>query len=91
MVIEYLHQIVMATREASTLRLGVSTRGAIALERAVRAHALVQGRTHALPDDVQALAVPVLAHRVRTLSEVQDRETSEAAIRGILQTQPVPV
>lgn len=87
----YLHDLVLATREAPRLTLGASTRAALALERAVRAHALVQSREFATPDDVQALAVPVLAHRVRTTGDPLDRSLAEAAIRDLVHALPVPV
>jgi MoxR-like ATPase len=90
-VVDYLHAVVLATREAPRLTLGASTRAALALERAVRAHALVQSRDYATPDDAQTLAVPVLAHRVRTTGDPLDRTLAEAAIRELLQTIPVPV
>lgn len=64
-LVDYLHNIVIATRTTSALRLGASTRAALAYERAVRAHALVKGRDYVVPDDIKNLAVPVLAHRVR--------------------------
>jgi MoxR-like ATPase len=90
-VVGYLHDLVLATREAPGLTLGASTRAALALERAVRAHALVQSREYATPDDVQALAIPVLAHRVRTTGDPLDRSLAEAAIRDLLQSLPVPL
>ena len=90
-VIGYLHDLVLATREAPRLTLGASTRAALALERAVRAHALVQSREYATPDDVQALAVPVLAHRVRTSGDPLDRSLAEAAVRELVQSLPVPL
>ena len=90
-VVDDLPALVLATREAPRLTLGASTRAALALERAVRAHALVQSRDYATPDDVQTLAVPVLAHRVRTTGDPLDRTLAEAAIRELLQTIPVPV
>ena len=52
------------TRQGETVRLGVSTRGMLALLRASQTLACVRGRTYVTPDDVQALAVPVLAHRI---------------------------
>jgi MoxR-like ATPase len=67
-LLDYLHAIVRATRRASDLRLPVSTRGAQALFRATQAYALMQGRGYAVPDDVQAVAEPVLAHRILSLS-----------------------
>jgi MoxR-like ATPase len=93
-VIDYLHAIVVATRETKLLALGASTRGALAFERAVRARALVSGRTYATPDDVQALAVPVLAHRVR-VAGMHDtsvgRNDAERVIRELLTKLPVPI
>ncbi|MBI5161150.1 MAG: MoxR family ATPase [Micrococcales bacterium] len=63
-VMEYVNQIVTATREHPDVVLGVSMRGAMALARAVKSWALSQGRGYVTPDDVQTLAVPVLAHRL---------------------------
>ena len=67
-LLDYLHAIVRATRRTADLRLPVSTRGAQALFRATQAFALMQGRDFAVPDDVQAIAEPVLAHRILSLS-----------------------
>ena len=61
---EWIIRIVRATRELDIVELGASVRGSIALERAVRAWALLDGRDHVVPADVEALLVPVLAHRV---------------------------
>ena len=63
-LLDYLHAIVRATRRTAELRLPVSTRGAQAFFRASQAYALVSGRDYATPDDVQAVAEPVLAHRI---------------------------
>jgi len=92
-LLEYLHSLVRATRNAAELRLPVSTRGAQALFRATQAYALMQGRDYATPDDVQAVAEPVLAHRILTLSSDgfgaggHERE----AVKKILAQVPVPV
>jgi MoxR-like ATPase len=67
-LLDYLHALVAATRSSGELRLPVSTRGAQALYRATQAFALVSGRDYATPDDAQAVAVPVLAHRILSLS-----------------------
>ena len=64
-LVDYVHEIVLATRASPLLELGASTRAALAFERASRAHALVAGRSYATPDDVKAVAVATLAHRVR--------------------------
>ncbi|HEX5657512.1 MAG TPA: MoxR family ATPase [Polyangiales bacterium] len=93
-VIDYLHKIVLATRQTKLLALGASTRGALAFERALRARALVAGRTYVTPDDVQALAVHALAHRVR-VAGLHDsgvgRHDAERVIRELLSELPVPI
>ena len=66
---DYLLDLVAATRSDAGLIRGVSTRGAEALYRAVRAMALVRGRSYVIPDDVRELAIPVLAHRVQARAE----------------------
>jgi MoxR-like ATPase len=63
-LVDYLMEIVAATRTDGRLRAGVSTRGAVALFRAARGYALVDGREYLVPDDVRRLVVPCLAHRV---------------------------
>ncbi len=93
-LIAYLHDLVLATRETPLLELGASTRAALALERSVRAQALVEGRDYVLPDDVKTLAIPVLAHRVRVAGAHDDsssRTDAERVIRDLLAGLPVPV
>jgi MoxR-like ATPase len=93
-LLDYLHSIVLATRTTPLLSIGVSTRGALALERAVRAYALVLGRSYAIPDDVKAVAVAVLAHRVRASGArdgVSAASDGERVIRELLTSLPVPV
>lgn len=63
-VLEYLLDIVEATRRDGRIRLGASPRAAIAFERAARARARVRGRDFVVPEDVKELAIPVLAHRI---------------------------
>jgi MoxR-like ATPase len=67
-LLDYLHALVRATRSTPELRLPVSTRGAQALFRSVQAYALLQGRAYATPDDAQAVAEAVLAHRILSVS-----------------------
>jgi MoxR-like ATPase len=67
-LLEYLHALVLSTRRTAELRLPVSTRGAQAFFRATQAHALLQGRDYATPDDAQAVAEAVLAHRILSAS-----------------------
>lgn len=79
-IVDYLMAIVRATRNDARLRMGVSPRGAIGLFRAARAYALVQGRRYLVPDDVQALVAPCLAHRLLPTSAAA--ATSEAHEAG---------
>ena len=64
LVLDYVARLVDSTRSADEVRLGVSIRGALALTHAARTRAASQGRTYATPDDVKALAVSVLSHRL---------------------------
>jgi MoxR-like ATPase len=92
-VASYILAIVDRTRKDRTLVAGASPRGAIHLARAARAHALVEGRDYATPDDIKAVAVPVLAHRViekRLRSSPEGRIPGEQTIQRILQETPVP-
>jgi MoxR-like ATPase len=57
-------RLLWRTREDPRVELGASPRAGLLLLRAAKAHAMMQGRDHALPDDVQALAEPVLSHRL---------------------------
>jgi MoxR-like ATPase len=61
---DYIVQLLWRTREDPRIELGASPRAGLMLLRAAKAHAMIQGRDHTLPDDVQALAAPVLAHRL---------------------------
>jgi MoxR-like ATPase len=92
-LVDYLHALVLATRNTPHLSIGASTRAALALEQAVRGHALVSGRAYAIPDDVKAVAVPVLAHRVRAagLRDGAGGGDTEPIIRELLGNLPVPV
>ena len=61
---DYVVRLLWRTREDPRVDLGASPRAGLMLLRAAKAHAMMRGRDHALPDDVQALAEPVLAHRI---------------------------
>jgi MoxR-like ATPase len=92
---EYMLAIVHATRQSELLSLGVSTRGALALNKTAKALALMRGRDYCLPDDVKELAPIVLSHRVM-LSRAQGMraqsfEQAERIILEIVDTVPVPV
>jgi MoxR-like ATPase len=89
-VLDYLMALVAATRAAPLLRLGVSPRGALALLRAARARALADGRDFLVPDDVKALAVPALAHRVLLRAATGGELDADAVITAIAAATPVP-
>ena len=63
-ILEYLNEIVSATRTHKQVALGVSMRGALALSRAIKTWAIAAGRLYVIPDDITDLAIPVLAHRI---------------------------
>jgi len=92
----YLLELVDRTRNHPALALGVSTRGALALHRACQALAMVESRDYVIPDDIQRLAVPVMAHRVvlagGEVTEGWSRSEAERAIvREIVDGTPVPL
>jgi len=89
---EYLLDIVQATRRCEELRVGVSTRGTLALYRAAQAAALFAGRQYVVPDDVKRLAVPVSAHRVIPKGYLHggQREAVESLIERLVEAVPVP-
>ncbi len=87
----YVVALVGATREDTGLRLGASPRAAIQLLRAAKSVAAMAGRDHVLPDDVQELAVPVLAHRLlpSTESRLSGRTTSDL-VADVVTHVPLP-
>ena len=89
-VLGYLLALVTATRAAPALRLGVSPRGSLALLRAARARALADGRDFIVPDDLKALAVPALAHRVLLRGAPGAESDAAGVIRALADSVPVP-
>jgi len=88
----YLVDLVRATRQDERVALGVSPRGALSLHRAIQARALLKDRTFTIPDDVKALAVPVLAHRLIVTAQARLRGDSAGTVLSrILDAMPVPV
>ena len=88
----YAVQVVGATRRSTDLEVGASPRGSLALLKVARARAVIHGRDFVTPDDVRAIAVPVLAHRVVLRPEVWARHASPeevVAVKG-LGRHPVP-
>lgn len=80
---KYIAQIVGATREHSSLALGVNPRGTLAFLRSVQAYAAIQGREFVTPDDVKELCVPVLGHRLLSYTTDQS-STAESILWEIL-------
>lgn len=76
-LLDYVQALVRYTREAPVFRAGLSPRGAIALTRAARARALVEGRRAVYPDDVQAVLPAVVGHRLTPTSEAPCRTPAE--------------
>ncbi|MEU5850392.1 AAA family ATPase [Saccharopolyspora shandongensis] len=87
----YAIELVTATRQLPELRLGASPRSTLQLVRAARAQAALSGREFVVPDDVQAIAVPVLAHRLVLTSEARAaRRSATDLVRQLLNRIPVP-
>jgi len=90
-VARYLLRIVRQTRDSEGIELGVSPRGALAFFRAAQARAFLAGRSYVSPEDVQALAVHVLAHRIGLTTQARYGGTSGATlVRQIVGTVSVP-
>jgi MoxR-like ATPase len=88
---QYVISLVTATRSTPQLRLGASPRATLHLLRASRARAALDGRDFVIPDDVQALAVPVLAHRLLPSSEaLVARQLPEQVLAAIVEQVPLP-
>jgi MoxR-like ATPase len=88
---QYAVDLVTATRESPDLRLGASPRASLHLLRTARAVAALDGRDYVVPDDLQTLAVPVMAHRVIQTAEAQlGRRTTDAIIAELVHRLPLP-
>ena len=88
----YIVRLVQATRVEPAFELGASPRAALALFRAARAHAALEGRDYVLPDDVKTLAGPVLAHRLilSTQARLRGRDV-EQLLADVVERVPVPL
>jgi MoxR-like ATPase len=87
----YIVDLVGRTRQSSDVYLGSSPRGSLALFRAGQARAALNGRDHVLPDDIKALAVPVLGHRIIVSPAARLRELSaDRIVQETLYSVPVP-
>jgi MoxR-like ATPase len=87
----YAIELITATRKHPDLRLGASPRATLQLVRAARAYAALDDRDYVVPDDIQTLAVPVLAHRLLPTAEAQvERRLPEHVVAELVTRLPVP-
>lgn len=90
-IFEYITHITNATRVAEDVMLGCSPRASLALLKASRVRAMMEGRDHVLPSDIQELAVPICAHRLILKSAHQSSRSSvDDVIRRVIQKVVVP-
>ena len=88
---DYLVAVLDATRKSPDVRLGGSPRAGLQLLRAAKARAVLQGRHYVIPDDVQALAVPALAHRILLSPAAQlARRGVDEVVRAAVASVPIP-
>ena len=94
-LLEYIIDIVEATRRDERLLMGASPRGALMLKKAARAAALIRGRRYVIPDDIKDMSVPVLSHRLVARggsgAYASERRQSETLLRSILDRIEVPL
>ncbi len=87
----YIVSLTAATRQHHQVQVGVSPRGSLALYQLARAHAMAQARDFVLPDDVKAMALPALAHRLLLKPELWVRGVqADDIIREVLDRTPIP-
>jgi MoxR-like ATPase len=93
LLMDYLMDLVEATRSHEQLHVGISPRGSLALMQAAQSLALVEGRDFVTPDDIKAMVIPVCAHRVITKNHLSngDVQTATRVLHQILQKIPSPV
>ncbi|MEK6751566.1 MAG: MoxR family ATPase [Chloroflexota bacterium] len=88
---KYIVELTTRTRQSADVYLGASPRGSLSLARAGQARAALQGRDHVLPDDIKALAVAVLAHRIIVSPAARLRDlSSDRIVQEIFHATPVP-
>lgn len=89
-LLDYMIEIVRATRRHEKAEYGVSPRGTLAFIRAAQGFAMVGGRDYVIPEDIKSIAVPVLSHRIGLAAAAGRTKGEEALIEEILNTVPVP-
>jgi MoxR-like ATPase len=90
-VLRYAVELVTATRAAPELALGASPRASVWLVRTAQARAVAMARDYVLPDDVKALAIPALAHRVLAKDARASGPTCRGVIARLLEEVPIPL
>ena len=86
----YALSIVRSTRQRAEVAVGVSPRGGLMLVRTAQAFATLQGRDYVTPDDVQRLAIPVLAHRLKLQRRTANAATASHVIQTVIEELPIP-
>lgn len=89
---DYIIALAAATREHEELQVGISPRGSLALAQAAKAHALLAGRRHCIPEDIVSCVLPVCAHRVisKTYMHAGDTMTTRRIMQQVLETVASP-
>jgi len=93
-IMEYLLDLVRATRERAEIRLGISSRGGLHLKRAMQARALLDGRNYTVPEDLRKVFVPVTVHRIILTATARDglgRERKVEILKDILRSVEGPL
>lgn len=86
----YIVDIINATRTNASVSSGVSPRGTLALLKSAQVYAAIKGRDYVTPDDIKALAVPVLAHRIISYTNIAKNSNKSSIINDILDSTPTP-
>ncbi|QGG96902.1 AAA domain-containing protein [Actinomarinicola tropica] len=89
-ILDYISRIAEGTRRAQEVALGASMRGCLSFVRAAKTWAAAQGRTHVVPDDVKALALPVLGHRVLLTPDAQFNGVTPEQVLGRILSELAP-
>lgn len=89
-LLDYLVALVQATRKWPNVEMGVSPRGSLALLRAVRAYALLRGGSYVVPEDIKAVAVPTLAHRLQLSGSAGLVAAQKKVMEDVLASVPLP-
>ena len=90
-IVEYIVQLIRKTRETDFIRLGASSRAAIALTLASQAWAFIEGRSFVIPDDVKAVIRPALRHRIILSAQMEmEGATCDQVIQDVVGSTPVP-